>query len=78
MIYGEYVYMTDEPLNERRIDMWSSKYVAMKDHDVCTAYDVSVCYKGRLSIIYDRIIETQKGMERISIQSKNDKLINPC
>ena len=54
------------------------RYIAMKDHAVSWAQDAPHFYKRHLSKIYDRMIGTAKGMGRLSVQTKNNKLISPC
>ena len=47
-----------------------SNFVAMNDLDMLQAYDVLLCYKRHLSIIYDKIIGTPKGNERFKFSDE--------
>ena len=60
--------------------MWFSKCVAMNNHDVLQAHDVLLSYKEHLSVIYDRIIGTGKGIGRCitTVWTKNDKPVYLC
>lgn len=55
---------SDESLTEGMLRCGQVRLVAMNDHDVLQAHDAVAFYKGHLSIIYDRVIGTGKGMKR--------------